>query len=71
MARKKKTEQDVSEGTPETHRGHETRMRSPWTAEKPDELGSAKWIPELRCLPDVSESDLGAVPDPLNYVKER
>ncbi len=34
--------------------GNTTRMRTPFTAEVPDEFGDAKWIPELPSCPDAS-----------------
>jgi hypothetical protein len=44
-----------------------TRMRSPFTAEVPNEFKNAEWIPDLTSLPDVS-NDEGPARDPLAFV---
>jgi hypothetical protein len=32
-------------------------MRTPFTAEVPDELGEAEWIPKISSLPDASHEE--------------
>ena len=35
-----------------------TRMRTPFTAEVPDEFGEAEWIADLPSLPDASNEEV-------------
>ena len=45
-----------------------TRMRSPFTAETPNEYNQAEWIPPLRSWPDVSKEEPAEDVDPVGFL---
>ncbi len=47
----------TTEGESATSRIGNTRMRTPFTADTPDEFGEAGWLPKPKSLPDESNDE--------------